>query len=825
MFSVKPLMDFDSKQLFRFFVDGRFHKKYRGWRGYEDNEPGSVKGMLNAYSYMIDNFDLGGGLKAGYIRDLHKACMSNVITKNPKSQPGEMRYLEAGFLFYSANSTLDSLKDIFEQRRHDGTPLFHTRDHEKTADELDAEEAYRILQERKSLRYRPWYPKLNPRQKDALDLKDTLEAFYTTKHYIQVQYARKIDALVAEFNAAIINADTDQNKLLLISRLVRNLELLHPFPDGNGRTFIAALMNHLLLYYGFFPAILNDPNIDAEYSAAEFAEEMKRGMENTRLLIGNPTATLFNYSISEASDRDIAEFLALSKEFRDKLAALYAAEKPQQAAPATDTAQGGVYLNPENLARITGGTWSNCDPNLRFKGVGSHKTFKSGYLYFGLALPEWRKEGKDPVAEIDAVFKKGIAAIVLDDEALAKSRKEPVLLVRNIEKAFLDAATATRREVGCKAVLVTGTVGKTGMKVQLFHCLKGQAPSHAALNSANTKVPVLWSLANLKPEDEVEINEVSVGGGENIGAERSKWVSPDICVFTNIGPNHMDIHGTVDNLVRAKASVIDGLREGGVCIVNSCSDYYQELLAAIRKRRDVPILTFGTGPGDTARVVEATFDGVSVGWNVIADIEGETVRYFVPMLHKHAPVMSVGLLLTVKRLGYDVQRAARDYLGLQPFETMGNVFRIQTGQGSFLFYDQSRRGGIQGMRSAFDDLRRLRYDGKLVAVVGGVSIKKDDEWTRAYHEELAQLVDGSKIDRLYTTGQFMHYMHDKLSGKNRLIKHSDDLAELETLIRQDIAPGDLLFIIGSAYLYLGRLAAQVYKFGELIPLSQHQRPR
>lgn len=829
MSNIQTLMDFDKKQLFRFFVDGRFHKKYSGWRGYEENEPGSVKGMLNAYSCMIDNFDLSAGLKAGYIRNLHKACMSNVITKNQKSSPGELRYLEAGFLFYAANTTIESLKEIFEQRQHDGTLLFHTKDHEKTADELDAAEAYQIIQERKSLRYRPWYPKLNSRQIDALDLKDSLEAFYTTKHYIQLQYAKKIDAMVAEFNTSIINAVEDEGKLLLISRLVRNLELLHPFPDGNGRTFIAALMNHLLLFYGFLPAILNDPNIDAEYSVAEFAAEMKRGMGNTRILLDNPNATLFNYSITEASESDVAEFLEISKEFLEKLAALCAAEKQPKAdtlpSPPPNGEAGYVYLTPDRLARITGGIWFNCTPNLRFKGVGSHRTFKAGYLYFGLALPEWRNEGKDVAHEIENVFKKGIAAIVLDDEILAKTLNEPVLLVKDIEKSFLDAAITTRKEVGCKTVLITGSVGKTGTKVQLFHCLKGQAPVHAALNSANTKVPVLWSLANLKPEDEVEINEVSVGGGENIGSERSKWVSPDICVFTNIGPNHMDIHGTVENLVKAKSAVINGLRDGGCCIVNSCSDYYTELVAAILKRREVPILTFGTSPGDTARVIVASFDGASIGWNVTADIEGEKVQYFVPMLHKHAPVMSAGILLIVKKLGYDVRQAAHDYLALEPFETMGNVFRINNDQGSFLFYDQSRRGGIQGMRSAFDDISRLQYDGKLVAVIGGVSVKKDDEWTRSYHKELAQLVNNSKIDRLYTTGQFMHYMHDNLTNRERLVKHSDDLDELEALIRKDIAPGDLLFIIGSAYLYLGRLASRVYKFGDLVPLSHPIQPR
>ena len=69
-----------------------------------------------------------------------------------------------------------------------------------------------------------------------------------------------------EYNTEIKQVSTDQEILMAISRVVRNLEMLHPFPDGNGRTFVSILMNHLLLYNGFLAAILADPNIDIELS-------------------------------------------------------------------------------------------------------------------------------------------------------------------------------------------------------------------------------------------------------------------------------------------------------------------------------------------------------------------------------------------------------------------------------------------------------------------------------------------------------------------------------------------------------------------------------
>ena len=816
MRSLEVLRQFDPAQLFRLFVDGRFHKKYRGWRGYEENEPGSVRGMLNGMSLMLDYFDLSGGLCTTYIADLHRACMLNVTSKNPKSAPGEMRYQEAGFHFFAGQTTINSLAEVFALRRGDTTPLFHAKGFAKTADELDLLDTFQAIQDNKKLRFRPWYPRLDLEAQKALDKQGTLEEFYRAKHAVQMQFAAKMEGMVSECNQRLAASRNKSDKLLAIARLVRHLELLHPFPDGNCRTFVNLLLQHLLLFHDFYPVIVRDPNLDAEYSDAEFAVEILRGMDNTKTLLKNPEEKLFNYSISEAGAEEKEEFLALARDFLARLDKL-CGTRPQVIPPAKPAPGKGIYLNPENLVRITGGEWRNPQPDMHFTGVGSHNTFSKGFLYFGLGLDDWLKKGKDIPTELQRVADKGVRAMVLDRPEYAAQLSLPVLLVDNIERAFKDAAVTARKEVGCQAVLLTGTVGKTGCKVQLHHCLKGQTQVHATLNSANTRVPVLWSLANLKAADQVEINEVSVGGGQSIGSSRSEMVSPDLCLFTSIGPNHMDIHKTLENLIDAKSSVVTGLRPGGVCVVNASDDLSPPLIAAIRNKTDAPLFTFGRGPDDAASLLAASFDNLRYGWNVEAEIEGERLAYFLPLFHQHAPLMSTGVLLTVKKLGYDVAQAARDYEGIEPFETMGRLYSLLTSDGSVLFYDQSRRGSIQGMTSAFNDLHNFNPSGKIVALLGGVAVGQDNEWTATADRELGQLINASKIARLYTTGPYMHHVHDALADEAILVKHSDDLDELATLLLQEVEAGDLLFIMGSAYLYLGRLAAKI--------LNKHQHER
>ena len=71
------------------------------------------------------------------------------------------------------------------------------------------------------------------------------------------------------------------------------------------------------------------------------------------------------------------------------------------------------------------------------------------------------------------------------------------------------------------------------------------------------------------------------------------------------------------------------------------------------------------------------------------------------------------------------------------------------------------------------------------------------------------MVNASQIERLYTTGKYMNYAHDALENKSLLVKHSGNLDELAGDLIKEVQAGDLLFIMGSAYLYLGRLAKKI----------------
>ncbi|MBF0469878.1 MAG: Fic family protein [Gammaproteobacteria bacterium] len=786
----------DKRQLWRLFVDGRFQKKYNGWVGYEGGERGSVKAVLNGFGHMIDHFDISSGLRATYLRELHKICMLSVETSNLKSSPGDIRYLNSGMPFFAKSTTYEHLVEVFALRKGDGTALFNNRRFEKAADELSVDEVYDYMVKEGSINYRNWYPNLDLSQQEAIAGKRSLHEFYSAKHTVQMLIVQKMEEIVERYNRDIVKADSDKEKLRVIALVPRELELLHPFPDGNSRTFSCVTLTHLLLFNGFPPALLDNPNLDNEVSLEQWVGEIERGMERTRWLLKNNETELFGYSIVDMKRRDRETFLMMASDLGDKIDGFRE-----------------IFLTPQRLVEYCGGRW--LDPvseQLRFTGVGTYGTYHPGNIYFAMALKEWAKEGKDLGKEVARVLSRGMRAAVIDDVRHKPLFDIPCLLVEDTFQAFKQCAIAVRRERDPFTVLITGTEGKTGAKVQFHHLLNQQVKAHGVLNSANTEVPVLRSLINLAEEDEIELNEVSVGSDEAYRVERAVMVSPNLCFFTNIGPNHMDMHKTLDNIMTAKSSVVEGLREGGKCIVNSSIEHYPKLLNAIFKRRPgTEILNYGHLQGDNARLLGQKFNPDRFGWEVEADVDGVRLDYFVPLIQSHAPLASVGTLLAIKEMGYDVEQAARDYASLQPFETMGRILTIKKRSGDVWFYDQSRRGGMHGMRSAFSDLANFRVKGRIVALVGGVSIKKDSRWTQESHHELAQLINSSAIDRLYTTGQFMDYVTDNLEKKEIFVAHNEDIDQLATLLFNEIRGGDLLFIIGSAYLYLGRVSDRLLK--------------
>jgi len=148
-------------------------------------------------------------------------------------------------------------------------------------------------------------------------------------------------------------------------------------------------------------------------------------------------------------------------------------------------------------------------------------------------------------------------------------------------------AGMVRDRSSARVVGITGSTGKTTTKDILAALCSPHLRTVASEANYNNELGVPLTLCRIEPDTEVCIAEMGMRGLGQI-----EWLAsfarPDIAVITNVGPVHLELVGTVMNVARAKAELIDALPPGGVAVVPD-----DPLLEPFLTRTDIEVRRFG----------------------------------------------------------------------------------------------------------------------------------------------------------------------------------------------------------------------------------------
>jgi UDP-N-acetylmuramoyl-tripeptide--D-alanyl-D-alanine ligase len=132
--------------------------------------------------------------------------------------------------------------------------------------------------------------------------------------------------------------------------------------------------------------------------------------------------------------------------------------------------------------------------------------------------------------------------------------------------ALASIAGAVRDRSNARVVGITGSTGKTSTKDILFALCAPHRRTIANERNYNTEVGVPLTICRIEEDTEVCISELGMRGLGQI-AWLASFVRPDIGVITNVGPVHLELVQTIENVARAKAELLAALPAGGIAIV------------------------------------------------------------------------------------------------------------------------------------------------------------------------------------------------------------------------------------------------------------------
>lgn len=253
--------DFPRQDIWRFFIDGVLQRKETGWVDFEKREPGYLKACSKAFVYTLENSR--SLLSVDILKSIHEQISTDVDNLNTKTKPGEFR--DNSVIHFNLNLASGDNDEY----------------------NLSPSGLVELLEN-------PEHPAYYLNQKN-----DHLEIFSYAKsaEEIEVDVVNAIDA----YHEA--NSQEKDAKALLrnIATLIREVERIHPFGDANCRTICMVLLNRELIYHGFMPAILQDPNRFDGLTVDECVTEIIQGMNNFQdikqghhTILGQATAKIIN---------------------------------------------------------------------------------------------------------------------------------------------------------------------------------------------------------------------------------------------------------------------------------------------------------------------------------------------------------------------------------------------------------------------------------------------------------------------------------------------------------------------------------------------------
>ena len=446
-----------------------------------------------------------------------------------------------------------------------------------------------------------------------------------------------------------------------------------------------------------------------------------------------------------------------------------------------------------DAAAITSATGGVASGDFLCSGVEiDSRDVREGDLFFAL-----KGETMDGHRFLDAAFANGASAAVVD-----RPIPQPHVLVKDTNRALEALAKAARDRMQGKAIGVTGSVGKTGVKEAIFAALdrSSRGSAHRSVKSYNNHVGVPLSLARCPENASYGIFEMGMNHSGEIAALTTQ-VRPHVAVITTIAPAHIESLGSEEAIADAKAEIFAGLQPGGTAIVPADSPHFERLRAAALAC-GAKVVSFGAAVDADVRLLD-NVPASNGGSLVTADMGDTRICYTVAAAGEHWVTNSLAVMATVRAVGGDLGAAGLSLAEMAGLAGRGARHQIALGNGaSALLIDESYNANPASMRATLKQLGETPARRR-IAVLG--AMKELGDFTAAFHAALAEPLSTSGAEFALLVGPEMDALAQELGkgvmgklGKPIGFAHCANTEEaIAVLSGFGLEDGDAILVKGS----------------------------
>ncbi len=402
-------------------------------------------------------------------------------------------------------------------------------------------------------------------------------------------------------------------------------------------------------------------------------------------------------------------------------------------------------------------------------------------LFF--ALKGDRCDGHDFIGQ--AVARGAIGVVVSRDISVEKA---VVFRVNDTLGALGDLAQFYRKRFDIKCVAVTGSNGKTTTKEMLSTCLETRYRTLKTKGNFNNLIGLPLSLLDLDDGHQVGLFELGMSVPGEI-TRLARICRPQVGVFTNIAPVHLETMGSVEAVAKAKYELVESLPRNGAVILNADDKYLSEW----RDRIDQDVITFGLINDADFKVDEYRFSGDGLSSFFIRGVEFEINLPGICNIYNAVCAAAAAFYL-----GCNLESLVEPLRKMKPYHLRSEIFESD----GVIFIDDCYNANPVSMKSAIDVLAEYPSKGRKIAVLGDMLELGDNQ--DDFHVEIGRYLNLKNIDAVFAIGKLARlYLNEPGTGENEHFNRKDKLA---LRLREYLQPGDVVLVKGSRAIALEEIS-------------------
>jgi UDP-N-acetylmuramoyl-tripeptide--D-alanyl-D-alanine ligase len=428
------------------------------------------------------------------------------------------------------------------------------------------------------------------------------------------------------------------------------------------------------------------------------------------------------------------------------------------------------------------------------------RAIKAGELF--VAIPGERVDGHQFVRE---VFEKGACAAMVVHHKLPFASDlgdyaGRLLFVENTVCAFQGLARRVVAEWHRPVVGVTASAGKTTMKDLIAHCLGAGGNVLKSSGNLNTGYGLPLVLARMiiegaKPSNyDFAVLEMGMSSFGEI-ARLVSIAAPEVGVVGNVGTAHIEFFGSQERIARAKAEMVDGVKQGGAAVLNADDP----LVIGMRERRDdIAVISFGVSASAsvTAREIAVAPGG---GSRFILQTPDGDAEVKMPLIGRHNVYNALAAAAVASYFGFAPEQIASRLATSEPSKMRGELIRFANGVTVIDdSYNSNPQALLQSVRAMLDVANSVASGRRVV--VAGEMLELGDHGPDL-HRKCGREIAAMGIDVLIgvrgLASELVAGAVETSGSAARLTSFCETPEEAAEMLVAGAVPGDVILVKGS----------------------------